>query len=105
MEAATRLTPAQHKFLAGYLPDILHGENADLARADRAEFVRRVVGMDFDDGEAASAGAQRIARNLQKAGLLSNLDIHMDVAGGWHIYLLFSTAGAHALFEVNAKGA
>lgn len=105
METAIRLTPAQRKFLAGYLPDILHGENANLARADRAEFVRRVAGLDFDDGEAASAQAQRIARNLHKAGLLSTLDIHADVAGGRHIYLIFSTAGAHALLEVNAKGA
>lgn len=105
MQTTARLTPAQHKFLAGYLPDILHGDNANLARADRAEFVRRVTDMDFDDGEAASIGEQRIARNLRTAGLLSNLDIHMDVSGGRHIYLIFSTAGAHALFEINAKNA
>lgn len=103
MKGKARLTSTQRKFLAGYLPDILHGENADLANADRSEFVQRVAGMDFDDGEAASDGTQRVARNLKKAGLLSNLDIHPDVAGGWHIYLIFSTAGANALFEINAK--
>lgn len=100
----THLTSAQRKFLSGYLPDILHGANADLVNAGRAEFVRRVTDLDFDDGEAASAGAQRVARRLKEAGLLSSLDIHPGAAGGEHIYLAFSTAGAQTLFELSAKG-
>lgn len=99
------LTTAQRKFLAGYLPDILHGDNADLAHANRAEFVRRVAAMDFDDGSRSPRGTERVARSLHKAGLLSKLDSHPGADGGRHIYLIFSKAGAHTLFEINAKGA
>lgn len=99
----TKLTPAQHRFLAGYLPDIVHGDNADLATVDRAEFIKRVSQMDFDGCDTATRGAQRVALNLHKAGLLSDLDIHLDIAGGWHIYLQFSEQGAAALYEIQQK--
>lgn len=103
MQEKTKLTRAQHRFLAGYLPDITHGENSDLATAGREEFIRRVSKMDFDGCDIATKGTQRVALNLHKAGLLSNLDIHLDIAGGWHIYLEFSEAGATALYEIKAK--
>ena len=104
MTSTKRLTPAQRKFLAGYLPDILHGDNADLGDVPRAEFVQRVTGMDFDDSDVATLGMRRVATRLADTGFISALDIHPDVAGQPHIYLLFTETGANALFEINAKG-
>lgn len=101
--APVKLTPAQHRFLAGYLPAILEVDPS-LHQAERAAFIRRVVEMDFDDGEASPPATHRIARNLKAMGLLSNLDIHEDVLGGAHIYLEFTERGAEALFMVHRKG-
>ncbi|WP_425952980.1 hypothetical protein [Ralstonia pseudosolanacearum] len=99
---ARTLTQAQRRFLADYLPDILDGENADLARAGREEFVRRVAKMDFDG--VADRAAGRVAKHLQGRGLLGVLEIHKDGAGQQCIYVQFSASGAAALFDIHAKG-
>lgn len=96
------LTPAQRRFLADYLPDIVHGDNADLANAGRDEFVRRVTNMDFDG--VADRAAGRVAANLHGRGLFNALDVHRDRVGQPCIYVRFSASGAEALFEIHAKG-
>ena len=58
--------------------------------------------MDFDG--VADAGSCRVARNLHKRGLLSELFIHNDRAGQLCIYTMFPETGADALFVVHAKG-
>lgn len=96
------ITPAQRRFLARYLPDVLHGDNATLANATRVEFIQKVSAMDFDG--AASSTDCRVARNLKLAGYLDDLSIRGNGYGEDCIYLSFSTAGAEALFEIMAKG-
>lgn len=98
------LSPAQRQFLAGYLPDIPEADNAAPGN-ERAEFVKRVSAMHFDDNEPATPGALRVARNLKALGLLDELEITVGCAGSPHISLKFSETGAHALFEVMAKWA
>lgn len=96
------ITPAQRRFLAGYLPDVLHGENATLAKATRAEFVRKVAAMNFD-GTGSSTDC-RVARNLRLAGYFDDLSIRDNGYGEDCIYISFSSSGAEALFEIMAKG-
>lgn len=90
------LTTAQSRFLASYLPDIMDEKEMD--SLSRCEFVERVSGMDFDDGSPATPSYKRIAKTLLSKGMLSELTIHDG-----HIYLVFSDAGAHALFEIHRK--
>lgn len=96
------VTPAQRRLLASYLPDVLHGENAALANASRAEFVRKVSAMAFDG--VGSRSDCVVARNLRLAGLLDDLSIRDNGYGESCIYASFSASGAEALFEIMAKG-
>lgn len=99
---AISITPAQRRFLAGYLPDVLHGENTTLTDASRAEFIRKVSAMDFD-GTGSPADC-RVARNLRLAGYLDDLSVRDNGYGQDCIYLSFSPLGAEALFEIMDKG-
>lgn len=76
--AASKLTPRQRALLAGYLPDILHGENAGLANASAEAFIATVSEMDFD-GQCERADV-RVAKNLNAKGAFSELDVHEDIA-------------------------
>lgn len=90
------LTKQQRAFLASYLDDISGDRNDD---ESREAFVERVVQMDFDDGCASKPPVHRIARNLERKGAFTELDIH----DGGHVYAVFSKAGAGALYDIRKE--
>ena len=89
-------TPAQFAFLASFAEDVC-ALDASLKHADRESFVAAVVAMDFDG--QSNAGEVRVARNLLAAGLLKTLDVHGCAEGMPGIYVVFSEAGAGAIYE------
>lgn len=95
-------TPRQRALLASYLPDILHGEHARLAKASAEDFIATVSAMDFD-GQCARADV-RVARNLNAKGAFSDFDVHEDIAGQPCLYVCISAVGAAAIYEIMRAG-
>lgn len=96
------LPKAQRDFLSSYLADIISGHNADLAHADRDEFIRRVIGMEFENRCPSTEKEVRTARSIRNAGLLAKMSIRDFAKRPWITVLIFSKEGANTLFEINA---
>lgn len=95
-----KLTSAQQKFLTSYIPDILYEIAPRGESVKKGEFIKRVSEMDFDG--PATTGDCRVAANLEKAGLLTDVDIRR-----WpqmsSIYVQFSRKGAEKIYELYEK--
>lgn len=96
------LTAAQVAFLTSYVDDVCFGEDEVLKSAEKAEFVSRVTRMEFDG--PATRGERAVARHLAKKGLIGRLHAHPDGPGAECIAVVFSEAGAGAMWQVMRGG-
>lgn len=98
-----KLTKAQQSFLRGYLESLGDSTMEMLRQENEAGFVQSVKDSDFDDGEETPRNAQMTARMLNMLGAFDDMDIHMDQAGGRHLYIAFSEKGAKMLYQVGRE--
>ena len=97
------LTRPQKSFLRSYL-DCLDEEAIEmLLREDESGFVGRLKELDFDDGECAHPSLLAVARNLDKKGAFSTMDVHFDRLGDPHLYVAFNETGAKLLYQVGRE--
>jgi hypothetical protein len=97
------LTKPQRAFLEEYFEDILTG-GFEFEGMEKAEFIKRVSSMDFDDGMASDAARIRVGRNLNRLGLFDEFDVHGIVQADG-IYLSFNSKGAEVMWGLMAKAA
>lgn len=93
-----KLTDRQREFLEDYFDNILSFD-MDFDGIDKDEFVKRVSGMDFDNGEPSTPGEIRVAKSLYHKGMFDDFDIH-EAFFQKHIYLSFSKKGAETMYSL-----
>lgn len=96
-----KLTDGQRRFLENYFENVLH-DDLDFETIEKAEFIKRVNKMDFDDGEPSTPGTIKIARSLHQKGMFDDFDVH-EAHYGKYIYLSFSEKGAETMHELMTK--